>query len=298
MKSSELPDFAIVGAQKSASTFIQDGLSSHQDIYMPKGETRFFEDPEYQDGNISPLTSLFKGHAGKVKGIKRPDYLGRAEVPARMKAVNPDIKIIVVLRNPVERLVSAYYYYIKLGFIPVVDINEAIPRLLKGESIGNQKARDLLGYGKYATHLGRYLSCFPKDQLLILMQEDIASSPKDSLETTCAFLGVDPEKARPPLRHVNAGVYPLTRLRFLTRRNRYLYRYDAETGKLVHRKMTPGGYAAAAIITTVDRYVLERVIGNDKPELHDDVRSMLLQYYRDEVDETERVIGRNLKDWK
>jgi hypothetical protein len=298
MISRELPDFAIVGAQKSASTFIQDGLSSHQDIYMPKGETRYFEDPEYLGGDISTLTSLFKGREGKVKGIKRPDYLGRAEVPARMKAVTPDIKIIVVLRNPVERLVSAYYYYIKLGFIPVLDINEAIPRILKGEAIGTQKARDLLEYGRYATHLERYLSCFPKDQLLILMQEDIASSPKASLETSCGFLGVDPGKVRAPLRRVNAGVYPLARLRFLTKRNRFLYRYDDETGKLAHRKMHPGRYVPAAIITTVDRYLLERVIGNKKPELHEDVRSMLVQFYREEVNETERIIGRDLRNWK
>lgn len=298
MRKMLLPEFAIVGAQKSASTFLQDALSGHPDIYMPAGETRHFEDPEYQSAGIDDLAALFAGRTNQLRGIKRPDYLARPEVPTRIREAVPGMKILAVLRDPIDRLVSAYYYYIKLGFMPVLDINEAIPRILRGETIGSPKSRELLEYGMYATHLERYLACFPRAQLLVLMQEDIASTPREALRTTCGFLGVDPDRTAVPGRQSNAGVYPLSRLRFLTQRNRFLYDYDPVTGKVIPRRRTPVRIISTAAISAIDRFILARWIGNDKPALHADVRSMLLRHYREQVVATERIVGRDLGAWK
>jgi hypothetical protein len=297
MNEPRLPNFAIVGAQKSASTFIQDALRAHRDVYMPSGETRFFEDPEYGEGNINELSSLFSGRQEPLLGIKRPDYLGREEVPARMRRAIPAIKIIVVLRNPIDRLVSAYYYYIKLGILPVLDINEVIPRMLRGETIGGPKARDLLGYGNYATHLRRYFSCFPREQILILLQEDIAAGPRQVVLNTCKFLGADADALGVCPAAANEGVYSLTRLRFLTKRNRYLYDYDEVSGKLSKQKMTVGKLLPAATITVIDRYLLARTVGNRKPILRDPVKTMLADFYRDEIKGAQQILGRSLQGW-
>jgi hypothetical protein len=294
-----LPGFVIVGAQKSASTFIQNALSRHPDVYMPKGETRFFEDPEYGNGEVEQLACLFAKRKEKALGIKRPDYLGRAEVPTRIRLKLPAAKIIIVLRNPVERLISAYYYYIKIGFLPVVDINEAIPKLLAGRSLGNDKAAEqLLAYGKYATHIRRYREVFPDDQIRILFQEDVKSSPTKEVARVCDFLGVDPKAMRALPAAANTGLYPLSRLRFLRMRNRFLYNYDPLTGKLSPKKAALRRLIPAAAITLTDRWLLARFIENRKPELAGDVRSSLVEYFREEIDGTAKITGRNLKDWR
>jgi hypothetical protein len=292
-----MPDFVIAGAQKSASTFIQDALSGHAEIYMPKGETRFFEDPEYGNGDTSKLASLFKERGERVLGIKRPDYLGRVEVPSRIHEKLPAAKIIIVLRNPIDRLISAYYYYIKLGFLPTVDINVAIPRLLAGGSLGNAKAGELLSYGKYATHLKRYRERFSDDRIRIIFQEDIKAAPAHEVAQLCMFLDVDPAGARPLPAAANAGVYALSRLRFLSKRNRFLYDYDSITGKLLPKKMALKSLIPAAAITLTDRWILSRVVGNRKPILDNDVRSSLVEYYREEIDGTAEITGRDLKSW-
>lgn len=297
MTARRLPDFAIVGAQKSASTFVQDALRAHPDMYMPDGETRFFEDPEFGRGDLNELADLFAGRTEKMIGIKRPDYLGREEVPARLRSAMPRLRVIIVLRQPIQRLISAYYYYIKLGFLPVLDINEAIPRLLRGETIGNPKSRDLLDYGNYATHLRRYLSVFPREQLLVMLQEDFAASERNALAGICSFLGVDPERLGAIPRPANTGVYPLARLRFLTRRNRHLYAYDDVTGKLKPYRMTPARWLPAAAITAVDRLVLARVMGNRKPRLHERTQAMLADYYHAQIEDTATLLGRDLGGW-
>lgn len=74
------PNFVIVGAQKSASTFLHRCLEEHPEVYSPSQELRFFENPEFLTARIEKLEALFKEHADKLlRGIKRPDYLGKPE---------------------------------------------------------------------------------------------------------------------------------------------------------------------------------------------------------------------------
>ena len=75
-----LPNFVIIGAQKSGSTFALRCLGEHPEVFMPTGETRFFEDPEYLRHDISDLEAIFRDASHKkALGIKRPDYLAKPE---------------------------------------------------------------------------------------------------------------------------------------------------------------------------------------------------------------------------
>lgn len=298
MSGGRLPDFVIVGAQKSASTFVQTALSAHPEICMPKGETRFFEDPEYGAGDSNALAALFCGRREMLCGIKRPDYLGRPEVPARIHAHIPEAKIIAVLRNPIDRLVSAYYFYIKLGFLPARDINEVIPKLLDGQPIGNVKSGELLAYGCYATHLQRYRQVFPRERIHIMFQEDIQDSPGTALDGLCNFLGICPGRLGPMPSVANSGIYSLARLRFLEHRNRILFEYDVATGKIIQTPTPLWRLAPAAALTLFDRWVLAPVLGNGKPRLESSVRQRLIDYYREEISGTAEFVGRNLEAWK
>lgn len=292
----DLPHFLIIGAQKTGSTYVHGLLRAHPDIYMPAQEVRFFEDPEYGDGDLAPLTELFHRRPEPLRGIKRPDYLARPEVPARIHRHIPNARLIAILRNPVERLISAYYYYIKLGFIPVLHINDGLRRILKGDDLGSRRSAELLEYGRYAAHLERYFQLFPREQILVLLQEDIARKTEEAARRIYAFLGVRSDIPLPQVERDNSGLYSTTRLRLLTQRNRFLYDYD-QAGKIVQRD----GWAritAAAAITAADRYVLAPLLGNPKPSVDTALLDELSRVYRDDIQRLEELLGRSLEHWK
>lgn len=126
-----LPNFIIIGAQKSASTFLQACLNDHPDIYMPYGETPFFESPDYERNNIRDLEKIFVDRDEKCIGIKRPTYIGKPEVPERILAHLPNAKLIAVLRNPIDRAISAYFHNINYGFIPAIDVETGSKSLFR-----------------------------------------------------------------------------------------------------------------------------------------------------------------------
>ena len=127
-----LPKFAIIGAQKSATTFIHRCLSDHPEVFMPSGEISYFEDPDYQESSFDEFLDLFAdAKQNQLKGIKRPTYLHKPECPVRIKKIIPDVKLIVVLRNPIDRFISAYFHCIKFNFLPVIDYN--VPQKLDSE---------------------------------------------------------------------------------------------------------------------------------------------------------------------
>lgn len=292
----DLPDFLIIGAQKTGSTYVHGLLRAHPDIYMPAQEVRFFEDPEYGDGNLAPLRELFHCRPEPLRGIKRPDYLARPEVPARIHRHIPNARLIAILRHPIDRLVSAYYYYIKLGFLPVLHINDGLRRILDGDDLGSRRSTELLEYGRYATHLERYFRLFPREQILVLLQEDITRRTEDTAGRIYSFVGARSDIPLPQVKRDNSGLYSTTRLRLLTQRNRFLYDYD-QAGKIVQRD----GWArvtAAAAITATDRYLLAPLLGNPKPSVDAALLAELSRVYWDDIQRLEELLGRSLEHWK
>lgn len=127
------PTFAIIGAQKSASTFLQKQLQAHPDIFLPDGELATFEDPQYEDYDPQIFASHFSPDwDAKALGLKRPSYLHEPEVPRRLARHLPGIKLIVSLRDPVDRAVSAYFHQVRHNFAPLVEVNRGLENILDG----------------------------------------------------------------------------------------------------------------------------------------------------------------------
>jgi Sulfotransferase domain len=295
-----LPNFVILGAQKSASTFVHRCLEEHPEVYIPEQEIRFFENPEYLESTLDTLTGLFKNVPLKpLRGIKRPDYLGKPEVPERIKTLLPGAKLIAVLRNPVDRLLSAYFYYIKLGFLPVKPLDEGLRAILARNVTGYPRAYDLVEYGFYHKHVTRYVQLFPREQLLLLLHDDIQKQPLESMKQVYAFLGVDETYAPKGLeRRENSGLYSLPRLRFLGQRNRLLFRYNDDRTRLYRNKLSPLNYLGVGAITVIDKMILARLYGNDKPKLSEDLKRELYTLYRDDISALEGLLGKSLEKWK
>ena len=170
-----VPNFLIIGAEKSASTYVHACLKEHPEIFMPPDEISFFEDPEYSPNRIHEFTKLFDEIDTKKRaiGIKRPDYLGVWECSERIHRHLPDAKLIVILRDPMDRAISAYFHNMKMGLAPILDVNLGLTKIIDGEYADTYPRNDqIVEFGLYFKHLTHYLTFFDKNQMLIMLHND------------------------------------------------------------------------------------------------------------------------------
>lgn len=301
-----LPNFVIIGAQKSGSTLFLKCLGQHPDVFMPPGEVRFFEDPDYPGDDTRLLEDLFRGVRGeKALGIKRPGYLSRPEVPARLHRHIPDAKLIAILRNPADRAISAYFHLMKCGFIPVRSPEDGMKRLLDGEYQKLfVKSAEILDFGFYHRHLARYLQYFDRNRMLILLFDAVRADPLDAVQQAYRFVDVSagyvPEAlAKKGRYNPNPGVYSLARLRILNLRNPFVYIYNADrTRRMSKRRPSVLDRAVSKMVNTADRMVLARVYGSAKPVVSARLRERLYQTYAEDIERLESLLDRPLNGWK
>jgi hypothetical protein len=276
-----MPDFVILGAQKSASTFLQDQMDQHPGIEIAAGESRHFEDPDYSNGGVAELPKLFSSRSPDIKrGIKRPDYLGLPEIPERLADYLPDAQLMVVLRDPLSRAVSSYYHYVRHGFVPLMPLDSAFAQLLDGSLQARfPRAQDVLSYGLYGMHITRYLQYFDRSQLAVFDQGQLIADPGSSVRRAFEFVRVDPA-FRPDLDHVsNKGVYSHLRLRLLRSKNHFQFRYTPDLRRRYPKQVSPLGYLWSGSVVTVDRQLLARLDHSRAPKLSEAVAGRLRDFY-------------------
>ncbi len=298
--SPSIPSFIIIGAQKSASTFLQKCLSDHPDIYMPKEETPYFESPDYENAPLDYFEKLFNNKTEKCLGIKRPNYIGKKEVSDRIKNKFPESKLIAILRNPVDRSFSSYFHDINYGFIPVLDYESGIRKIISDKKYQNRYKRsgEILENGYYYKYLSMYDGFFQKNKILIFLYEDIVDKPLESIQKAYAFLDVDSNYIPKVLNsRPQKVIYNLKRISFIRLRNKFLYNYkDAETRVYINNSIS--GKLLSKLITLFDRGILSYIYSNDKPKLNNLLRKEIYNIYKEDIDLLEKLIGRDLSNWK
>lgn len=192
-KTGALPNFLIIGAPKCGTTSLHDYLKQHPDIYMPElKEPRFFsfneDNPEHWEkaGRTFPITrweqyvSLFSGVKDEAAiGEASPGYLNSGFAPDKIKCYLGNVKLIAVLRNPVDRTYSEYLMRVRSG----VDRRSLLEAFRAQE-------RWVLS-SRYAEDIARYLDRFGPDALKVLLFEEWTADPLAGVQALYAFLGVD-----------------------------------------------------------------------------------------------------------
>lgn len=295
-------DFVVIGAQKAGSTTLAVGLSQHPDIWMPATEVDVYRDPVYSASAEQALLRTLRAHSDAARrGIKCPDYLGRAEVPPRLAALPVAPKLLVVLRDPVARAVSSYYWHVRWGLLPVEDPNIGIAKVLDGHYAAHDPtSSDILDWGLYGKHLTHYLSLYPRELLHILFDWQLRDCPQAAFGSAFGFLGVD-TAFLPTIdeKSANEGIYSQQRLRFLKLRNKHRLRWsDDGTYATIPpaRGLVP--WLTSQGVAVADRYLLSHLFDNSRPELSADLLAALRKYYRDDVERTEAMLGVDLSAWK
>lgn len=294
-----LPNCVIVGAQKAGTTFVKLSLASHPDADVPRGECPFFEDPYYDPDDLGPLEALFEGSTAPVRVIKRPDYLARPGVAARIHHLLPDARLVAVLRHPVDRAVSAYFHFVARGLLPLRSLDTGMRRLLAGDYANRfPVADDVVEYGCYHRHLQDY-QVFPRAQLHVVLYDELRSHPDATVRGVAAFLGLDADRTGTPApASANESMYALPRLAAYRVRTRLRASRDADR-RHTHRRQSLSSPArwAGAVLQGFDRRVLAG-LDRGKPELAPELRAQLLQRYREDTERLESFLDADLSAWK
>ncbi|XZN91800.1 MAG: tetratricopeptide repeat protein [Microcoleus sp.] len=206
------PNFIIIGSQRCGTTSLYTYLAQHPQILTPiKKEMDFFS--WHFDRGIDWYLAHFPPMpAGEqfLTGEASPSYFDSLAAPERLYSAFPEVKLIVLLRNPVDRAISQFYRLTELNWEGRSfdrAISDEIARLAQnpayiiGEEPGNYLAR-----GRYIEFIKNWLAFFPKSQLLILRSEDFYANAATTVLQVLDFLDL-PEYQLPEYPNANPGSY-------------------------------------------------------------------------------------------
>lgn len=219
-RSRRLPDFLILGAQRSGTSSLHAYLAQHPEIISGLGkEIHFF------DGGLNPDVDnyelgldWYRAHFPRARERTRtfeasPLYLFNPLAPSRIRALLPNVRMIVLLRNPVERAISHYYFQKSKGREPL-DMREAFSeeesRLRRSWLQRDYKHKEFVIHsykarGLYVQQLERYFACFDRQQLLVISSERLLADPARQLRRIYEFIEVDPSFTNSDLSPRNVG---------------------------------------------------------------------------------------------
>ena len=255
-----LPDFVIIGTGKAGTTSLYSLVAQHPEIVPAiKKEINYFQlhygldSPWYRSHFPTRASRFFSRVSGRnlLTGEASISYLFYPLAPGRMKKIMPDVKLIVILRNPVDRAYSHYQMKVRnkiepLSFEEAIEAEEkrgaeAKEQLIKNSDLFIPKAAKInflyysyLAIGLYAEQLENWFSHYDRDRFLILAHEDFRNDRQRSLDQVFEFLGVrsfQPEKPR----DLNVGDYPAMNEDTRRRLVKYFKPHNAKLSNLLQR---------------------------------------------------------------
>jgi hypothetical protein len=285
-----LPTFIIIGAPRSGTTSLYNYLRVHPEVGMSRTkETNFFiydesDPPPEEDSRWYPIRSREEYEAQfahtegkKAIGEASPMYLAHPRAPERIHRLLPEVRLIAILRNPVDRAYSGYLFHLR------ETVGRYDPdRLFEGDAEWLQPDSPWVETGFYHPMLRRYGRWFDRGRLEVYLYEDLHDRPRELIRDLYRFVGVD-ESFVPDVevRHNVGGVPRSGALHALFSNPRL---------KKVAREWAPQGIGKLA--RRLRRANLEK-----PPPLPPAVRRRLTGVYRESILALESLLKRDLKAW-
>ncbi|MFT6939897.1 MAG: hypothetical protein ACJASN_001386 [Cyclobacteriaceae bacterium] len=302
----QLPNFLVIGAGKSGTTSLYEYLNSHLEVFMsPIKETNFFaleneklvppsEDKDqmfhypWSVTDFEAYKALFKDVKNeKAIGEVSPMYLYNENAAHNIKSKIPNVKLIAMLRQPVDRLYSRFMHLARENRTPTAHFIDALDQ----ESIW-WKRNDLVQEGFYAAHLQKYFQLFPSEQIKVILYDDFRKDPIAVMQEVYAFVGVDPLAEYECTEEFNvSGLIKSKNIDLLIGQNSLLKRAISS--------YTPG-LSKILASNQVVKSVVNRLRNKnlEKPRLSNELKKRINdEIYTSDILKLEKLIGRDLSHW-
>ena len=273
-----LPTFLVIGAMKAGTSSLYHYLRAHPQIFMPATkEPQFFA--TNWDRGLAWYRHLFEGGSeadaigeASTEYSKYPHVSG---VPARMSTVVPDARMVYLVRDPIERIVSEYQH--RVGSLSGHEAGRSIDRAVLEDP-------SYCDFSRYAMQIEQYLGYFPRDRLLVIRSEDLREDRERTLRRVLSFIGVDDRWVPPTLQrefHRTAETQHHRRIDHALRR-------------------APGYRALASIAPSSVKRLKARWMTRaapNKPTLSEEVQMQLRERLRDDVTRLREYLDDGLDGW-
>ena len=295
------PNFLVVGAAKCGTTSLDRYLKQHPDVFLPEiKECRYFSD--LLDKNINPFTKkehvkivsnpkdyygLFKNANVKAIGDISPDYLYyyKESIKKIKKELGNDIKIIIILRDPVQRSYSNYLHMLREGFDKFT-----FQEIIEQEE---QWKKENIWYGFYVTGPGFYFNSTKAyldnfENVKILIFEEFIKNTQKYLKDICEFLNIDSHFVfNEPLFKNKTGI-PKNKLLNSFIKKQFPFK------KIMKRTL---------IFLLGQKYFEKKLLmisenNLQKPKMDEDIKSSLKNLYKDDIEKLEKLLKKDLSIWK
>lgn len=293
------PNFFLVGASRAGTTSLWHYLVEHPQVYMPwrsgaeKEPSHFCElTPRWarlyrdRDRYLELFNEATDQHL--AIGEASTPYLVAPEAPARIRRAYPDAKIIMVLRNPAERAYSLYRFLCVIGAEWATTFEKALS--LEPERMADERfmRENRLWYGLfqyfnsglYSAQVARYLEAFPREQVEIILYDDLQADSLGTVQRVYRFLGVDGGFI-PRVGRYNASQFPLS--------VGLQYWLARDMDRSARGQMGP---LRSRLFRANGRYGAWR-----RGAFNAETRRRLLDAYRDDIARTAGLVSRTLDPW-
>jgi hypothetical protein len=292
---SEFPNFMVVGGVKCGTTSLYYYMQAHPEICAPCKESYLFTpelnrqatsyakrytEPEYRELFRKSVTDQTQA-AGEISSIYLHCY---EEVVPEVWSVLGDVKIIIVLRNPVDRAYSHYSFFAR-DTRDSRTFEEAVEKELEGAEL--PKPLQYVAMGYYAAQVRAYLERF--SQVKIVLFDDLVADTAKTMADIYEFLGVDPNSGTVPDTVYNASGFP--KCKWIQSLIFKPTAFKMKLREFVVRHVIPEERFA---------WIMEKARSRNlkKIPLKPETRRFLSQHYRTHIEELEMLIHRDLSAWK
>lgn len=284
-------DLMIIGAQKSGTTSLLHYLGEHPEVCAhPQKEFAYFLEPAEYSQRYDKAFAKYYPHYDRTvhKAIvgKSASLYSETEALLRLKGHNPHCRIVIILRNPIERTYSSFLMEKNAGNAPM-----SFPELLTG--LKNNKYPDLryiLEYSCYATHLENIYSIFPKEQVSVFFYEELKFKAGYVCKQLFGLLGVNRDFTpnvsiiHNPTNKIRSDSFAKIIMTFFKKGN--VIRRGV-------RKIVPDSKAYK-----LGDMMRKTIISTDKyPEMDNETRMSLRSYFSGEISRLQDLTGMDLSDW-